>query len=136
MDELVRRLVLTIACGNNDAHLKNWSLIYPDRIQARWSPLYDQIATVAWEGFDRKLALKLAGVKEFGLIERSRFERFAENAQIDKYRTLQLVDITLDQLRTTWREIVADLPLPTAHVSALREHWQRVPLLRTAGSLD
>ncbi len=136
VDELVRRLVLTIACGNNDAHLKNWSLIYPDRIQARWSPLYDQIATVAWEGFDRKLALKLAGVKEFGLIERSRFERFAENAQIDKYRTLQLVDITLDQLRTTWREIVADLPLPTAHVSALREHWQRVPLLRTAGSLD
>ncbi|HEV2856016.1 MAG TPA: HipA domain-containing protein [Thermoanaerobaculia bacterium] len=136
VDELVRRLAFTVASGNNDAHLKNWSMIYPDTIRARWSPLYDQVATVAWEGFDRTLALKLAGVKEFGRIDQSTFERFAERAQMDRRRALDLVNGTLERLRTAWQEISSDLPLPEAHKAALREHWRKVPLLRAASSLD
>jgi serine/threonine-protein kinase HipA len=136
VDEFVRRLAFTVASGNNDAHLKNWSLIYPGGIQARWSPLYDQVATVAWEGPDRSLALKLAGVKEFNRIDRSTFERFADGAKIDRRRVVEQVDSTLERLRVVWREIAADLPLPKAHAEALREHWRRVPLLRGAGSLD
>lgn len=136
VDELIRRLVFVIACGNNDAHLKNWSLVYPDTIRARWSPLYDQVATVAWKGLERTLALKLAGVEEFGRIERVTFERFAERAKIDNQRALDLVDITLEKLQTTWRAIAPDLPLPGSHTAALREHWRKVPLLRAAGSLD
>ena len=136
VDELVRRLVFTVACGNNDAHLKNWSLIYPDSIRAQWSPLYDQVATVAWEGFDRALALKLAGVREFGRIDRSTFERFAEKAQVDSRRVIDLVDTTLERLRAAWRETSSDLPIPKAQGQALKEHWRKVPLLRSAGSLD
>ena len=136
VDEMVRRLVFIVASGNNDAHLKNWSFVYPDTIQARWAPLYDQVATVAWPGPDRALALKLASVKDFGRIDRSAFERFADKAEVAKAHVLKLVDATLEQLRETWREIVADLPLPRAHAEALREHWEKVPLLRDAGSLD
>ncbi|HKI02930.1 MAG TPA: HipA domain-containing protein [Thermoanaerobaculia bacterium] len=136
VDELVRRLVFTVASGNNDAHLKNWSMIYPDTIRARWSPLYDQVATVAWEGFDRSLALNLAAVKEFGRIDRSTFERFAERAQIDKRRAMELVDTTLERLRATWRAGASDLPFPEAHKASLREHWRKVPLLCAAGPLD
>ncbi|MCP4661904.1 MAG: type II toxin-antitoxin system HipA family toxin, partial [bacterium] len=72
-EELVRRLALMIACGNNDAHLKNWSLVYPDGMEARLSPLYDQVSTVAWEDLDRTLALKLAGVKDFGRLDLKAF---------------------------------------------------------------
>ncbi len=136
VDEMVRRLVFMIASGNNDAHLKNWSLVYPDRIRACWSPLYDQVATVAWEGLDRALALKLAGVKDFGRIGRSTFERFAEKAEVDAARVLHQVDSTLARLRRSWREIVADLPLPENHAAAMRQHWRKVPLLRAAGGLD
>lgn len=136
VDEMIRRLVFVVASGNNDAHLKNWSLVYPDTIRVRWSPLYDQVATVAWKGPDRALALKLAGVKEFGRIDRSAFERFADGVQIDRRRVMELVDETVEQLCTTWREIASDLPLPKAHAQALREHWRKVPLLRAAGSLD
>lgn len=136
VDELVRRLVFAVASGNNDAHLKNWSLIYPDTIRARWSPLYDQVATVAWEGMDRALALQLASVKEFSRIDRATFERFGEGAQIEKRRILELVDGTLERLRSTWSTIASALPLPEAHAAALREHWRKVPLLRAAGPLD
>lgn len=134
VDELVRRLVFTVASGNNDAHLKNWSLIYPDTIRARWSPLYDQVATVAWEGFDHTLALNLAGVKEFNRIDWSTFERFAEGAQIEKRRVLEIVETTVEKVRTSWQEIAPGLPLPETHKAALREHWRKVPLLRAAGS--
>jgi serine/threonine-protein kinase HipA len=136
VDELVRRLTFAVASGNGDAHLKNWSLVYPDRIQARWSPLYDQVATIAWEGPDRALALKLAGVKDFGRVDRAAFERFAEKAAVEGRRVLERVDETLEDLRRCWGELAADLPLPPEHREALREHWRKVPLLRDAGPLD
>lgn len=136
VDEFIRRLVLVIASGNNDAHLKNWSLIYSDKIRAAWSPLYDQVSTVAWRAPSRELALKLAAVKPFGQIDRAAFERFAEKAEIDTRRVLEQVELTLDTLRRTWREICSDLPLPREHAQALHEHWRNVPLLRNFGPLD
>lgn len=47
-EEVLARLVLVVATGNADAHLKNWSLIYPDGIGAALAPVYDQVATIAW----------------------------------------------------------------------------------------
>ncbi|HEX4499029.1 MAG TPA: HipA domain-containing protein [Thermoanaerobaculia bacterium] len=134
--ELLRRLVFVIASGNNDAHLKNWSLIYPDGIRARWSPLYDQVATVAWQEPSRQLALNLASIKEFGRIDGSSFERFSKKAQMDQRIVLKLVEETLEQLRAAWRSMASNLPLPEEHKAALRNHWRQVPLLRAAGSLD
>jgi serine/threonine-protein kinase HipA len=136
VEEFIRRLTLMLACGNNDAHLKNWSLLYQDRIRAAWSPLYDQVATVAWRSPDRETALNLAGVKAFASIDRRCLQRFAEKAQVDWSRAAELIDGTLNRLRATWTTAVEGLPLPAAHAAALREHWRRVPLLREAGPLE
>ena len=43
--ECVRRTVFNILCGNDDAHLKNWSLVYRDRRNAVLSPAYDLVCT-------------------------------------------------------------------------------------------
>ncbi|HZF55290.1 MAG TPA: HipA domain-containing protein, partial [Polyangiaceae bacterium] len=32
--EYVRRLAFMVLSGNNDAHLKNWTLVYPDGLHA------------------------------------------------------------------------------------------------------
>lgn len=136
VDELVRRLVFVIATSNNDAHLKNWSLIYLDQIRPHWSPLYDQVATVAWPGPDRALALKLAGAKDFDRLDRAAFKRFAAKAELDDQRVWGQVEATLDRLRRVWRELAADLRLPRDHAARLREHWRDVPLLRVGGPLD
>ena len=135
VDEYVRRLVLTVATGNGDAHLKNWSLIYPDRVKAAWSPLYDQVATVAWHVPARALALNLGGVKDFGRIDRGVFDRFANKAQIETGRVNRTIDETLERLRQAWKELGNDLPLVPPHRKAIEEHWRRVPLLRSAGPL-
>jgi serine/threonine-protein kinase HipA len=39
--EYLRRVFFLLLCGNTDAHLKNWSLVYPDGRSARLSPAYD-----------------------------------------------------------------------------------------------
>lgn len=131
-DEVVRRLVLMIASGNGDAHLKNWSLVYPDQIAATLAPLYDQVATVAWPELKRHLALKLGGTREMAQLGQDALIRFAERAHFDRGRTLGLVSETLDRLATAWQEATRTptWSMPDAHVRALREHWERTPLLR------
>ncbi len=135
VDELIRRLILVLACGNNDAHLKNWSLIYPDRIRPRWAPVYDQVATVAWDEPDRTLALKFAGVKDFARFDLAATARFAERAEIPASRLERLVTGTLDALREAWHRAEIGKRLPESHASAVREHWSRVPVLRDGGTL-
>jgi serine/threonine-protein kinase HipA len=57
--EFTRRIAFMVLSGNADAHAKNWSLIYPDRVHARLSPVYDVVSTIAYPRLHRRLALGL-----------------------------------------------------------------------------
>jgi serine/threonine protein kinase HipA of HipAB toxin-antitoxin module len=39
--QFARRLLVNILVANGDAHLKNWSLIYPDTVTPELAPAYD-----------------------------------------------------------------------------------------------
>jgi len=134
-DELVRRITFVVASGNNDAHLKNWSIVYLDGVTPTLAPVYDQLSTVAWPKFDRKLAFKLGGAAEFGRVDRVAFRKIASKVGVDPIRTERLVAETLERLRDAFRRIGPGLPLLPDHARALREHWTKVPLLREAGEL-
>ena len=43
--QFARRLLVNILLANGDAHLKNWSLLYSDKITPRLSPAYDIVTT-------------------------------------------------------------------------------------------
>lgn len=129
--EYVRRLAFMVASGNMDAHLKNWSLLYPDDMNAVLSPLYDQVATVAWpEESERKWALKFAGTKDPYQCDLPAFARLAAKAGGDTKETLRVVGQTLDEAANAWSTSVAAEAMPPVHVKHLREYWSRVPLLR------
>lgn len=130
-DEFIRRLVFMVASGNADAHLKNWSLIYPDHIHPELSPLYDQVCTAAWPELDASLALKLVGVKRFEHIQRSTFERTADALGLEHWYMMNLVDDTLDRLIVAWEHMRTGTQwrMSDDHTTALREHWASVPLL-------
>ena len=89
-DEMLRRIVFVVASGNNDAHLKNWSILYPDGIAARLTPLYDQTFAGQWPALDGTLALKLGGMKSFAALEMGRLREFARRADQDPDRAAQL----------------------------------------------
>lgn len=136
-DDFIRRLVFMVASGNTDAHLKNWSLLYPDGINAVLTPLYDQVAVICWPPTEKhqrlEWALKFAGTKNLYQIDESTFERVARLSGGDPRHTQQLVRDTLGQIASAWgSEGIAGL-YPLAHAEILRDFWKRVPLLQQSG---
>jgi serine/threonine-protein kinase HipA len=130
-DEVIRRLAFMIATGNSDAHLKNWSLIYPDTIHAEFSPLYDQVAVCALadDRLDTDWALKLAGVKDPHATDLNAFRRLASKTDEDPERVVAIVTETLTAIADAWhREGIADL-YPAAHAETVARLWSSVPLL-------
>lgn len=130
-DEFIRRLTFVIASGNTDAHLKNWSLIYPDAVNARLSPLYDQVFTLAWEDeIGSELALKFAGFNFIRQVNEETFVRLAQKANADTNQTISLMHETLERISDAWNKIEAKDSLPKTHLEALKSYWNRSALLR------
>jgi len=127
LDEVVRRLVFNVLIGNGDAHLKNWSLVYPDQIHARLSPAYDLVPTIVYLPAD-KLALNLARENRFDQITLAHFERLAAKVDVSPARVTALVRETVQRTMAAW-----PTDLAPARDALLRAHAARLPLLRTAG---
>lgn len=129
--EFIRRLAFMVASGNVDAHLKNWSLLYQDDITPVLSPLYDQVATVAWpDEIAMKWALKFAGTKEPYQINVAAFARIAEKSGGDVKDTIRIMQETIERTAAAWKTSRASEAMPRDHAERLREYWSRAPLLK------
>lgn len=126
-EEFVRRLTFDIAIGNGDAHIKNWSLIYRDRINPALSPAYDLVSTIQYLE-DDDLGLNLARSKRFEGVRFESFARLQKKAElaIDAVATARE---TVTRVRDHWSKMRADLPMTEAEKVAIEAHFQRVPLL-------
>jgi len=125
--EYTRRLAFNALIGNADAHLKNWSLIYPDARAPKLAPAYDLVATVPYIAGDR-LALSLGDTKEFADVNLERFKRFAEKAGLPVRVVLETVRQTAARVRDLWpnHEPLRSLPKPIRR--AIDAHMRAVPL--------
>ena len=63
VQQFARRLLVNILLANGDAHLKNWSVIYPDIMTPTLSPAYDIVFTQAYILGEKSFALNLAKTK-------------------------------------------------------------------------
>jgi serine/threonine-protein kinase HipA len=127
VDELVRRLVFGVCIGNNDMHLKNWALHYPDGRQARLAPLYDYVCTRRYLP-SGGLALTIGGERRFERIGREALRAFARRAEISVRKTLAVAEELVERLRDRWpafKETIADAAL----VVALERDFAEVPLM-------
>lgn len=128
--EFVRRLAFMVASGNTDAHLKNWSLIYEDGINASLSPLYDQVCTIAWSDVPRALALKFSSKKNLLQIDADAFARLAAKSSISEERTLSVMRDALQKIAAAWRDSGIDRLMPSDHAAILREYWESSRFLK------
>jgi serine/threonine-protein kinase HipA len=134
-DEFVRRLAFVVASGNLDAHLKNWSLLYPDGVGPAWTPVYDQVAVIAWPKIAYELGLKFAGSRDPARVSVESFKRLAAAARVDEQRVIDEALKALERARDAWKAYHPHWPLPVDHGDAIRAHWRRVALLRQFGEL-
>ncbi len=128
--EYVRRLTFCIAIGNEDAHLKNWTIWYPDRIRPRLSPSYDLVSTIQYPELDRKMALKLGRSRDPTRLDLDTMKRLADRTAVDPLRVTETVRRTLESMRDSWTGIGRDLPVGRNFRNRLRDYQRKVPLLR------
>lgn len=110
LQDFVHRLVFSMAIGNTDMHLKNWSLIYRDTRTPALAPVYDYLCTSAYVIDGRnELALNLGGVKAFSMIDDETFERFAKRADLAPRIVLTAARDMRERILATWPQYRAAL---------------------------
>ena len=125
LTEFIRRLVVNILVGNGDAHLKNWSVIYQDKVTPRLSPAYDLVSTIHYVQND-SLALNLSGEKRFESIDESHFDRLARRMEAPPKFVLDIVKETVTTARKEWPGIIREVGLPEDMRERLYRHWGRL----------
>jgi len=121
-EEFVRRLVFTILACNPDAHLKNWSLWYPDGRRPRLSPAYDLVSTCGYVQVARELACRLGDEWDLRKIRSWHFGKLAARAGVDVQRGVDLANAAAQAFRDSWKSLGRGLPLGESERSALERH--------------
>ncbi|MEX5543844.1 HipA domain-containing protein, partial [Pseudomonas poae] len=80
--QMAVRLLVNILLANGDAHLKNWSMIYPDGRNAELSPAYDIVVTKAYITDENQYALNMGGRKNWYEVSMEDFKKWAEYGDI------------------------------------------------------
>ena len=118
-----RRLLVNILLANGDAHLKNWSLYYPDQITPQLSPAYDIVTTKVYIPEERQFALNLGKNKDWYQASFTHFESLAERTGLPWRRIKPHLEDTLLKARTLWPDALKELPMNEQHKQQLKEHW-------------
>jgi serine/threonine-protein kinase HipA len=102
--EFVRRLVFSVVIGNADMHLKNWSLLYPDRRTPVLSPGYDFVATLPYIPGDT-LGLSFGDSRSLSEITPDQMRRFADTARIPTSPLWQIAVETAERTAESWKTL-------------------------------
>lgn len=125
--EFVRRLTYSVLIGNGDMHLKNWSLIYPDRRRPILAPAYDLLSTVAYiPGEDS--ALKFHRSREWESFTYRELETIADKARLPAHLIVSTARETVERFDALWDQEKAHLPFSEEVVAAIDKHRKRLAL--------
>lgn len=126
----VERLAFCIVAGNTDAHLKNWSLIYPDGRHPKLSPAYDLVASILYapERTGDMLALPLNHSTAFEDITAESFDLLARVAAVDERGVREWARTTAERTREVLAEGGRDLGFSDPELRRLAEHQRRIQL--------
>ena len=125
--EFIRRLVFNTLIGNADMHLKNWSLLYPDRRNASLSPGYDFVSTIHYIK-DDKAALSYGRTKRMDKFSRDELTYMAGKARLPEKLVLDAAGETIARFHTSWQAEKKNLPLSKGLIETIERHVRTVPI--------
>ena len=124
--QFARRLLVNILLANGDAHLKNWSFLYADKVTPRLSPAYDIVTTNVYIENETQYALNLGKTKQWYVVSMAHFQTWAEKSDIPWRAIKPHLDDTLNKARELWPESLKALPMDEVHKASLKAHWGRL----------
>lgn len=116
--------------GNADMHLKNWSVIYPDRRTAALAPAYDFVSTIAYLP-DDNAALKVSRTKRFDEFTFDELSHLVAKAMLPEKLVLDTAREAVARFHQHWQAEKGNLPLSAAAVRAIERHLKTVPIARS-----
>lgn len=126
--EFIRRLVFSALIGNGDMHLKNWSLIYPDRRSAALSPAYDLLSTIPYIAGEDTAALNFSRTKKMAKLDTDELRHLAAKALLPEKLVIDTAAETVQRFRQAWEAEKRNLPLAATVKKAVDAHAPTVPL--------
>ena len=128
--EFIRRLTFNMLIGNADMHLKNWSIIYPDRRNATLSPAYDFVSTIPYLA-DETSALKISRTKRFDGFSEDELKHLAARARLPETLVIQTARETVELFHKYWQSEKQNLPLTQHIINVIEAHIATVPLAQS-----
>lgn len=126
--EFIRRLTFNVLIGNGDMHLKNWSLIYPDRRNARLAPAYDFVSTIPYIS-NEKSALTFSRTKEFTGFTLDELAHLSAKANLPRKLVLDTAKETVALFMERWETEKANLPMSQDVVETIDKHLTTLPIV-------
>lgn len=114
--------------GNGDMHLKNWSLIYPDRRSPALSPAYDLVSTIPYMKGEDTAALNYSRTKKMAELDADELRHLAAKARLPQKLVINTAAETVQRFREAWQAEKGHLPLAAAVAEAIEAHAPTVPL--------
>jgi serine/threonine-protein kinase HipA len=109
LQNLLDATVFNFFIGNNDAHGKNFSLLYENGT-VRLSPFYDLLSTVYYPELSDTMAMKIGGKYTPKDVYPRHFEKLAEDAGLSKPMVLKRVPLIADKILTALTEVESEMP--------------------------
>jgi serine/threonine-protein kinase HipA len=125
--EFVRRLVFNTLIGNADMHLKNWSLIYPDKRRAALAPAYDFVSTTPYIK-DETAALKVSRSARFDEFTNDELAHMAAKARLPEKLIMDAAAETVALFHQHWKREAKNLPLTKDVIAAIEHQLKIVPI--------
>ena len=126
IQQMARRLLANILLANGDAHLKNWTLIYPDAVNPKLAPAYDIVSTLPYVPGETGIALNLGKQKKWYPMNLETFQTWSKRIDVPwPAIKVHLLD-ALAAARDRWPGMLQDLPMQELHKDVLRSHWSKL----------
>jgi serine/threonine-protein kinase HipA len=110
LQRLLDAAIFNFLIGNNDAHAKNFSIVYnpvASGYEARFPPLYDLVCTVYYPELSKKMAMNIGGEYLPERISSRDFEKLADEAGL----ATPLVKRRIPELASSVREALKTAPI-------------------------
>lgn len=127
--EFVRRLVFSTLIGNDNMHLKNWSLIYYDRKTPKIAPAYDLLSTIPYLP-STTAALKYARTNVMAELTLGELSYLAAKARLPEKLVLDTARETVSSFRDIWPREKSNLSLSKDVADAVDAHLNTLSLLK------
>jgi len=127
--EFVKLIVFNVLCGNGDAHLKNFSVVYHDGRNATLGPAYDLVSTIQYCPRGKEtLALSLSGQKSFQAVTLGSFEKLTSQFGFDTASGRKVVSDAVRATLDAWHCPEVREPFSAEQVARIGDHLKELPL--------